>query len=106
MLKIHFQSPEGELHTVETGAGTTVMETAVKHGVPGIVAECGGSLSCATCHVYVSPDFLEQTGVAEDFEGDMLDDAAAERLSNSRLSCQIHLTEKLDGLHVEIAPEQ
>lgn len=82
------------------------METAVKHGVPGIVAECGGGLSCATCHVYVSPKFLDMTGTAEDFEDEMLDDTISERQSNSRLSCQIRMTDELDGLEVTIAPEQ
>lgn len=82
------------------------METAVKHGVPGIVAECGGGLSCATCHVYVSPEFLEKTGTAEDFEDEMLDDTVSERKANSRLSCQIRMTDELDGLEVTIAMEQ
>lgn len=106
MPTIRLRSPEGKVHTVEARPGASVMETAVKYGVPGIVAECGGGLSCATCHVYVSPDFLEMTGIAEDFEDDMLDDTLSERQPNSRLSCQIRMTDELDGLEVTIAPEQ
>jgi 2Fe-2S ferredoxin len=82
------------------------METAVKHGVQGIVAECGGALSCATCHVYVAESCIGMTGQADDFEDEMLDDAAAERKPNSRLSCQIRMTDELDGLEIDIAPEQ
>lgn len=82
------------------------METAVKHGVQGIVAECGGALSCATCHVYIADSFVGITGPADDFEDEMLDDAAAERKPNSRLSCQIRMTDELDGLEIDIAPEQ
>lgn len=106
MPAIRLQSPDGQSHTVEARPGASVMETAVKHGVPGIVAECGGGLSCATCHVYVSPEFLEKTGIAEDFEDEMLDDTVSERQANSRLSCQIRMTDELDGLEVTIAPEQ
>lgn len=106
MPKIILRSPDGNTHTVDARVGASVMETAVKHGVPGIVAECGGALSCATCHVYVSGSCLERTGTAEDFEDEMLDDAASERRPNSRLSCQIRMSDELDGLEVEIAPEQ
>jgi 2Fe-2S ferredoxin len=78
----------------------------VKHGVEGIVAECGGACSCATCHVYVDEAFTDRVGGAGDLEDDMLDGAAAERLPNSRLSCQIKMRDELDGLLVRIAPEQ
>jgi 2Fe-2S ferredoxin len=106
MPNIIFHSPDGSDHVVDARIGASVMETAVKHGVPGIVAECGGALACATCHVYVAPSFIGLTGVAEDFEDEMLDDAAAERQPNSRLSCQIRMTAELDGLKIDIAPEQ
>ncbi|GLB68307.1 2Fe-2S iron-sulfur cluster-binding protein [Arthrobacter mangrovi] len=106
MPKIILRSPDGNTHTVDARVGASVMETAVKHGVPGIVAECGGALSCATCHVYVSDSCLERAGAAEDFEDEMLDDATSERRPNSRLSCQIRMSDELDGLEVEIAPEQ
>ena len=103
---IILRSADGQVHKVEARVGASVMETAVKHGVPGIVAECGGALSCATCHVYVADAYLGITGPAEDFEDEMLDDAASDRASNSRLSCQIRMTAELDGLEIDIAPEQ
>ncbi|MDJ0349580.1 2Fe-2S iron-sulfur cluster-binding protein [Cryobacterium sp. PH29-G1] len=106
MPKIILHSPTGALFTVDAQIGASVMETAVKHGVPGIVAECGGALSCATCHVYIADSFIDLTGQADDFEDEMLDDTASVRKPNSRLSCQIRMTAALDGLEAEIAPEQ
>ena len=82
------------------------MEVAVKHGVDGIVAECGGACSCATCHVYVDAAFEGAVGGPGDLEDDMLDGAASERLPNSRLSCQIKMRDEFNGLTVRIAPEQ
>jgi 2Fe-2S ferredoxin len=82
------------------------METATKNGVRGIVAECGGACSCATCHVYVNDEFMDAVGGVNDLEDDMLDGAMAERKPNSRLSCQIKMTSDLDGLTVRIAPKQ
>lgn len=82
------------------------METAVKNGVKGIVAECGGACACATCHVYVDEAFLGAVGEANDQEDDTLDGTAAERMPNSRLSCQIKMRTELDGLTVRIAPKQ
>jgi len=82
------------------------MDLAVKNGVKGIVAECGGACACATCHVYVDEAFADEVGEAGDLEDDMLDGAAAERRPTSRLSCQIKLRSELDGLKVTIAPEQ
>jgi 2Fe-2S ferredoxin len=82
------------------------MDLAVKNGVKGIVAECGGSCSCATCHVYVDEAFLGKVGEAGPLEDDMLDGTASERKATSRLSCQIKMSDALDGLTVTIAPEQ
>ena len=82
------------------------METAVKNGVKGIVAECGGACACATCHVYVDEAFTVVVGEPGDLEDDMLDGTAAERLPNSRLSCQIRMSPALNGLTVHIAPKQ
>jgi 2Fe-2S ferredoxin len=82
------------------------MEVAVKQGVPGIVAECGGALTCSTCHVYVDPAFLAATGEMDEMEDEMLQDAISERRPTSRLSCQIELGDDTDGIIVEIAPEQ
>jgi 2Fe-2S ferredoxin len=106
MTDITYISPDGTSTTLEARLGDSVMEVAVKHGVEGIVAECGGACSCATCHVYVDEAFTDRVGGAGDLEDDMLDGAAAERLPNSRLSCQIKMRDELDGLLVRIAPEQ
>ena len=96
----------GDRQTVEARPGASVMETAVKLGVPGIVGECGGGLSCATCHVFVDVDQIDLTGRATDFEEEMLEDAVTPATECSRLSCQIRMTDELDGLILTIAPEQ
>ena len=83
----------------------TVMESAVKNMVPGIDADCGGACACATCHVYVEPDWLEATGEREEMEEDMLDFAFDVR-DNSRLSCQIKVSPALDGLTVRVPEKQ
>lgn len=110
MPTITYIDPAGESHAIEAHLGATVMDTALKNGVPGIVAECGGFLSCASCHVHVDEAWLGQVGRAEDnedeLEVELLDGAMAERLPGSRLSCQIVVDEKLDGLLVRVAPEQ
>lgn len=106
MPTIIFNSPDGATHKIDARAGASAMETAVRLGVPGIVAECGGALSCATCHVFVHPDWSETVGLAEDFEDEMLDDAETPRTPQSRLSCQIRMTDALDGLELTIAPTQ
>ncbi len=106
MPNVTYISPDGTTTTLEARDGESVMEVAVKNGVRGIVAECGGACSCATCHVYVEPDFRETVGGVNDLEDDMLDGAEAERLDNSRLSCQIKMRDELDGLVVRIAPKQ
>jgi 2Fe-2S ferredoxin len=87
--------------------GESVMAAAVRNGVPGITGECGGNCSCATCHVYVDDDFTAAVGGAGDMEDDLLDlGVAADRRDTSRLSCQIPLTEDLDGLVVRVPEEQ
>jgi 2Fe-2S ferredoxin len=97
---------DGESESIEGAAGDSVMITAVQHGIDGIVAECGGSLSCATCHVYVKDDWFAKTGPPSDDESEMLEGAMSEPGPTSRLSCQIELTPDLDGLIVEVPPEQ
>jgi 2Fe-2S ferredoxin len=79
--------------TIDAQAGDSVMETAVRNGVPGIVAECGGSLSCATCHVFLCSGSADAFPPMQDLEDDMLDGTAVERQENSRLSCQLSLRE-------------
>lgn len=91
MSTVIYTADDGSVTTIDGRPGDSVMETAVRNGVPGIVGECGGSLSCATCHVFVAPDTLELVGPAGDLEDEMLDGTAVERQDNSRLSCQIKL---------------
>lgn len=99
MPTIHFTDSEGSVRDVEGNVGDSVMETAVRNGVPGIVAECGGSLSCATCHVFVREDEAAALPPLEDMEDEMLYGTAVDREDNSRLSCQLRLVEGQD-LHV------
>jgi 2Fe-2S ferredoxin len=89
MPKVTFVQPDGLQTVLETDTGTSVMRTAVSHGVPGIVAECGGSAMCATCHVYVEERYLDGLPEISDVEDEMLDCTSSERCSNSRLSCQL-----------------
>jgi 2Fe-2S ferredoxin len=96
MPTVHFTDAEGVVRDVEGNVGDSVMETAVRNGVPGIVAECGGSLSCATCHVFVRDDCLDQLPEMEDMEDEMLYGTAVEREDNSRLSCQLKLSADSD----------
>jgi ferredoxin, 2Fe-2S len=99
-------APDGTRHVIDGKAGDSVMETAVRNGVPGIVAECGGACSCATCHVYVDETFLGKLTEMEALEDDMLEGTASERRPNSRLSCQLRIGDAIDGIAVTIAPEQ
>lgn len=99
MPAIHFVDAQGTTRTVDAKAGATVMETAIKHDVPGILAECGGACACATCHVYVDDAWTQVVGPPADMEKDMLDFAFDVRES-SRLSCQIIVNPALDGLIV------
>ena len=106
MPNVTYISPDGTETTLEARDGDSVMEIAVKNGVKGIVAECGGACSCATCHVYVDEAFVGVVGEVSDLEDDMLDGTAADRCENSRLSCQIKMCAEYDGLTVKIAPKQ
>jgi ferredoxin, 2Fe-2S len=105
MVKVTYIENDGTVHTVDGDADQTVMETAIKHNIPGIVAECGGACSCATCHVYVDEAWQEATGTPSSMEEDMLD-FAFEVKPNSRLSCQIRLKPELDGLVIRIPEHQ
>jgi 2Fe-2S ferredoxin len=99
MPKITYIEHDGTTRTVEAEAGATVMETALRNDVPGIVAECGGSCTCATCLVHVDEAWTGKVGTRSDEEEDQLDNAFDVR-PNSRLSCQITVTDELDGLIV------
>lgn len=101
MVKLTYIEHDGTSHEVEAEPGLTVMEVAVKNGIPGIDADCGGACACATCHVHVDPSFAEVTGAPSAMEESMLD-FASERDETSRLSCQITIREELDGLVVRL----
>jgi ferredoxin, 2Fe-2S len=105
MIKITFIDPEGTSRSVEAEEGSTVMEAAIRNGIPGIEAECGGACSCATCHVYVDEEWVDATGQPQPMEEDMLDFAFDVR-PNSRLSCQIRVRPELDGLVVQTPTRQ
>lgn len=105
MVQITYIENDGTEHKLDVPAGQTVMEGAVKNNVPGIDADCGGACACATCHVYVDEAWREKTGTAESMEESMLD-FAEEVEDNSRLSCQIKITEELDGLIVRLPENQ
>ena len=105
MAKITFVDHTGESRSVEAESGSTVMEAAIRNAIPGIEAECGGACACATCHVYVDEAWLEKTGDKSAMEESMLD--FAENVEpNSRLSCQIKVTDALDGLVVKMPESQ
>ena len=105
MPKITFIQPDGTRQEVEAEAGMTVMEAAKKNLVEGIEAECGGACACATCHVYVDSSWIEAVGKPAEMEEDMLDFAFDVR-DSSRLSCQIKVTDELDGLVVSVPEKQ
>lgn len=105
MAKITFVTHDNQTFDVEGEDGSTVMETAIKNAVPGIEAECGGACACATCHVYVADEWVEKVGSPEPMEEDMLDFAYEVRPS-SRLSCQIRVSDALNGLKVNVPERQ
>ncbi len=105
MAKITYISGEEESQTIEVSNGLTVMEGAVQNNIPGIDADCGGGMACATCHVYVQDEWFDKLPKKEDGEEDMLD-MAFEPKKNSRLSCQLIITDELDGLTVSIPSKQ
>ena len=105
MPKLIFIEHDGTRHEVEAALGATVMETAIRNSINGILAECGGACACATCHVYVDDAFAEQAGRPDPMEEDMLDFAYDVR-PTSRLSCQIKMSDALDGLTVHIPEKQ
>ena len=105
MAKVTFIETDGSSHAFEAEHGFSVMEVAVRNGLTGIEADCGGACACATCHVYVDPAWVEATGPAGADEADMLD-FAVDRRETSRLSCQIRVAASLDGLVVHIPDSQ
>ena len=105
MPKITYIDRTGNSKTIEVENGLTVMEGAVQNNVPGIDADCGGGMACATCHVYVEDSWLNKLPKAEDAEQDMID-MAFEPKKNSRLSCQLIVSDELDGLVVTTPSKQ
>ena len=100
------KSPTGAVHRIEGREGESLMQAALRHGVEGIVAECGGECACATCHVYVDERFVDLLPPPDATESDLLDFVAAERKTTSRLSCQIKLVARIDGIEVYVPDRQ
>ncbi len=105
MPKITYIDSTGERRTIDVEKSLTVMEGAVQNQIPGIDADCGGGMACATCHVYVKEEWLNKLPKAEDAEQDMID-MAFEPKKNSRLSCQLIVSDELDGLVVTTPSKQ
>jgi 2Fe-2S ferredoxin len=105
MIRISFIRPDGAAKTIEARGGMTLMETAVQNHIDGIEAECGGACSCATCHIYVDPAWFGRVGTPGEFEEALLAETP-ERRPTSRLSCQIKVTDQLDGLIVATPASQ
>ena len=106
MVNVTFNTGGTASRTVRVAAGQSLMAVATAHDIPNIVAECGGTATCGTCHVWVDPIFADMLPALSAREADVLDGVIAERKPGSRLACQIQLTESLDGLRVEVPDAQ
>ncbi|TWO67699.1 2Fe-2S iron-sulfur cluster binding domain-containing protein [Caenimonas sedimenti] len=106
MITVHLVAANGATSTLEVKTGDSLMQAAVSANVAGIEADCGGLMTCATCHVYVREPFASQLPPPQDDEAGMLEFTAAERRPTSRLSCQITLADELDGLTVDLPDAQ
>lgn len=106
MPAITYVSTDGDREEVELAAGTTLKDGALDNGIDGIEAECGGNAMCATCHVYVDGAWMDKLPELSEVEDELLDSTACERTDASRLSCQIRVTEELDGLVVHLPEAQ
>ena len=105
MTKVTYKDFKGNSKTIEVENGLSVMEGAIQNEIPGIDADCGGAMACATCHVYVKDEWFNKLSKAEDAEVDMID-MAFEPKKNSRLSCQLIISDELDGLKVTTPTQQ
>ena len=105
MPKITYIEHNGKKHTVDVANGLSIMEGAIQNNIPGIDADCGGAMACATCHVYVKEEWFNNLPQKEQGEEDMLD-MAFEPKKNSRLSCQILVSKELDGIVVDLPKKQ
>lgn len=104
-MKITYIESNGTRHEVEGSKGQSIMEVATQNLIPGILGDCGGTCSCATCHTYVAPEWLAKVGIPGDDELGVLEGALDVR-DNSRLSCQVKLTEELDGIVLHLPERQ
>ena len=105
MAKIKYIEHNGKSHTIDVASGLSVMEGAIQNTIPGIDADCGGSMACATCHVYVKKEWFDKLPKKEDGEEDMID-MAYEPNKFSRLSCQLIVSDELEGLVVDLPTKQ
>ena len=105
MPKVIYITPDDVRHEVDVEAGYSIMEGAINNNIEGIVAECGGACACATCHSYVDPAWVDKIPSMDDMEDSMLD-AAFERKDNSRLTCQIEMSDALDGIVIHVADNE
>lgn len=105
MPRVIFVQADGTRSEVEALSGDSIMETAIDNDIPGIIAECGGACSCATCHVYVDEDFADKLPAPDPLEDGMLE-CVIERKPNSRLSCQIRVNDEIDGITVRVPESQ
>lgn len=106
MAKITYIEHNGTRHEVDVAPGMTVMEGARDNGIPGIEADCGGACACSTCHVYVAPEWVEKLPKRDGMETDMLDFAFDPDPERSRLSCQVFVTDDMDGLVLQMPERQ
>ena len=105
MPKVIYITPDETRHEVEVETGYSIMEGAINNNIEGIVAECGGACACATCHSYVDAAWTDKIPAMDDMEDSMLD-AAFERKDNSRLTCQIEMSDELDGIVIHVADNE
>ena len=103
MVKVHIQLPQGDAREVEGREGESIMQVATRHGVPGIIGECGGEMSCATCHVHVGAEWRSKLRRPSEDETDLVE-MSDDYTEDSRLSCQIKLRPEIDGIVVSILP--
>lgn len=106
MPTLHFVEPDGTRKSIDLPTGISLMQAITQYGVEGVVAECGGSAMCATCHVYIAENQVDRLAPVDFVENEMLGSTLCERKPNSRLSCQIQVTEELDGLVVYLPERQ
>lgn len=105
MGKVTYLEHDGTAHSIDLEDGLSLMEGAISNGIPGIDGDCGGQRACATCHVFVDPDWIDMTGEASEQEDELLE-LAPERGATSRLSCQIPMSPTLDGIVVRMPESQ